>query len=276
MPVIFGGILAGLTLTAIPDTAAEAKDCLAAPKGQPSQGGHWYYRIDHPSKRHCWYVRAEDQGVAQLESSPAKPAAPPASSALQRSVADARAEIVPVSETAQPNNSDGSPPAAVENIANDDIAPGDTQMSNAQPRTLAERWSDHPNANNPAEAAPSNVVAELRQQLQATAAKPVEAPAADSVWMLVSALAGALALAGLATAAIANFGRGIAIESNDDRDRDRDIWSAPPGDDISSPVQSHDEASMNWIRIARETQEANRRRDQIEQLLSQGRGRTAV
>jgi hypothetical protein len=274
LPAIFGSVLAGLTLTAIPDTTVQAKDCLTAP-GEPTQGGHWYYRIEYATKRHCWYVRAEGQGAtAQLSSSAAKPAAPPASAALEQSVADARAEVAPAPEAAEPNNSIAPPTAPT--IANDDVAPSDAQVLNVQSRTLAERWSDHPNADNPVEEAPANVVAGLRQQPQSNVAKPVEAPATDSVWMLVSALAGALALAGIATAVLANVGRGIPIESAEDRERYRDIWSAPPTDNISAPVDPRDEAALNWIRVARETQETNRRRDQTEQLLSQARGRTAV
>ena len=54
---IFASILAGTPLATIShgETVA-ADDCLSAPKGQTPAGGHWYYRIEHGTKRHCWYL----------------------------------------------------------------------------------------------------------------------------------------------------------------------------------------------------------------------------
>jgi hypothetical protein len=96
---------------------------------------------------------------------------------------------------------------------------------------------------------------------------------------LLSALAGALALVGGASVVVTKFGR-KAIGRHKKRGRERSIWKAPPSDDISapvsSPVRSSDEASMDWIRKAREAQEANRQAEQIEQLLSRAARRSAV
>jgi hypothetical protein len=248
---ILGSIIAGLTVA---QAAGPAKDCLAAPNGQPVQGSHWYYRIDHATNRHCWYVRAESQRPALASSQPV----PPSGTALQPSVANARAEM-PVAETIQPNDANGSPP------------------SNAQSRTLAERWSDHPNASSAAEAAPEKTAVVGSQQLQPTSAMQMEPPSgAYSVWMLIGALVGALVLVGTATGLIAHFGRGMAIGSHSDRDADRTIWNPQPSSDFASSVGSHDETPMNWVRIAREAQEAHRRAEQVEQLLSRGARRGAV
>jgi hypothetical protein len=101
--------------------------------------------------------------------------------------------------------------------------------------------------------------------------------------MLLSALAGALALVGVTTTVIARVGRGIALRRRNKRVRSRRIWSARPSENTSSsvrasspPVRSRDEAPMDWVRTAREAQEANRQSEQIEELLSRVSRRSAV
>jgi len=37
---------------------AYANECLAAPNASSPQGQHWYYRIERPNHRKCWYLRA--------------------------------------------------------------------------------------------------------------------------------------------------------------------------------------------------------------------------
>ena len=49
---------------AIPN-AAEADDCVTAPKSPAPQGTHWYYHLDRINQRKCWYVRAPGQQPAQ-------------------------------------------------------------------------------------------------------------------------------------------------------------------------------------------------------------------
>jgi hypothetical protein len=288
LPAILGGILVGLSLTAVSQAAEPAKDCLTAP-GQPTQGGHWYYRLDRPTKRHCWYVRAEGQAAAaQLASSSAEPAAAPVGAPLQPSVANARAEIAPAATT-RPTPPIGSSMTVVANRTDGAAVPSTPPMLNDPSRTLAERWSDHPDANRPAEAAPPNMVASMApQQQQPTTVRQGGDSAGYSVWMLVSALVGTLALVGVATAVIANFNRAIAITRHDDPQRTRSIWDAPPGNKLAASdagqVDAGSGAPMSWIRIARETQEArrlarrvaDRRDDEIEHLLSQAARRPAV
>jgi hypothetical protein len=252
LAVFFGSIHAGLMLTAISQAAVEApvqaNDCLAAPDHQAAQGGQWRYRTDAATKRHCWYVRGEGQEIAQPSS--AKLAASPTGTTLQ-SVVDARAEITP----------------APANIVNGDIAPGGPQLFSTQSRILA---------NVRAGGAPSNVGAGTRHRPQPASAKRVGPPAPRSVWMLLSALAGALALVGMITTVIARVGRRIAIRRRKNRSRVRRIWSARPSHDITPPVHANDEAPMDWIRIARQTQEVHRQGEQIEQLLARVSRRSAV
>lgn len=291
LPALLAGILVGISFTAVSQAAEPAKDCLTSP-GQPTQGGHWYYRIDRPTKRHCWYVRAEGQAAAaQLASSTTEPAATPVGTPLQPSVANARAEIAPVA-TPQPSQPTASSVTGVANGMNGDAVQGSASTLNDPARTLAERWSDHPDANRPAEAAPPNMVANMTQPPQPASVKQNGDSAGYSVWMLVSALVGVLVLVGVATAVMTNFNRAIAITHRDDPERARSIWDAPPGDELTSSdpgqaktdqVDAGNDAPMSWIRIARETQDARRRArgadrqgEQIEHLLSRASRRPAV
>ena len=62
--------LAGVSLNPA-DARAEA-NCLAAPGAQAPPGRHWFYRIDRPQQRKCWYLRA--QGAAEATAKvPPKP-----------------------------------------------------------------------------------------------------------------------------------------------------------------------------------------------------------
>jgi len=54
---------------AAPNSAA-AEACLTAPKGQASEGSHWFYRIERPSLRKCWRLVAKgEEGAAQRTAS---------------------------------------------------------------------------------------------------------------------------------------------------------------------------------------------------------------
>ena len=95
---IFASILAGAPLTTISHSATvAADDCLSGPKGQTPAGGHWYYRIERATKRHCWYLGEEgdklSQAAPQNTSPSAKPPSPEADTAMQQSVANAHAEL---------------------------------------------------------------------------------------------------------------------------------------------------------------------------------------
>lgn len=55
-------IIATLVLTALgvgaPTSSARAEDCLASPNSPAPNGSWWYYRLDLPTQRKCWYLRA--------------------------------------------------------------------------------------------------------------------------------------------------------------------------------------------------------------------------
>jgi len=92
---IVAGMLAGTALT-MPRDVATAAECLPEPGKDGTQGQHWYYRIEHGTKRHCWYLRGQDGKAAQVapadESEPAPKAAAQTSANPPRSVEDAHAE----------------------------------------------------------------------------------------------------------------------------------------------------------------------------------------
>lgn len=287
LAALFGSILAGFAFTAISEAAIQEKDCLAAPDGKPALGSRWYYRSDPATKRHCWYVRGGSEEVAQLAASSIK------SAALQQSDVDARAEISLTPEIVQPRSANG-PSTLIAANANGDFARGGTLGPSTPSRALL---------NGRAEAAPSTMVAG-RHRPQPASARQVAHPAPRSVSMLLSALAGALALVGITTAVVARIGRRIAMRRRKNRGRSRKIWSARPREATSStvrsssppvrssappvrssapavrssppPVPTHDEAPMDWIRTAREAQEAHRQSEQIEELLSRVARRSAV
>ena len=41
-----------------PANSLRADECLSAPDSPSPQGTHWYYRLDLPTQRKCWYLRA--------------------------------------------------------------------------------------------------------------------------------------------------------------------------------------------------------------------------
>ncbi|HEY5125851.1 MAG TPA: hypothetical protein VIJ35_00885, partial [Bradyrhizobium sp.] len=54
LSAILASLLAGAALATMSHSPAHAADdCLSAPKDQTPGGGHWYYRIDRATKRHC-------------------------------------------------------------------------------------------------------------------------------------------------------------------------------------------------------------------------------
>lgn len=144
--------LAGsIVIAAAANTSAlAADDCLSGPKGNTPVGKHWYYRIDRPTRKHCWYLG--DEGARSNKTASSKPAATVAMAAaqneqpsppLESSVANARAELPPSSAAAwapsqitQPEEPapDATPPEeGTRRLTTRDLI---TQA----PITLASRW----------------------------------------------------------------------------------------------------------------------------------------
>jgi hypothetical protein len=49
----------------LPADSARAADCRSAPNSPAPAGTHWYYRLDWPTQRKCWYVRAPGRRANQ-------------------------------------------------------------------------------------------------------------------------------------------------------------------------------------------------------------------
>ncbi len=217
---IFASILAGapLTTTSHSETVA-ADDCLAGPKGPTPAGSHWYYRIEHPTKRHCWYLREEGDKLSQTAPQTTSPSArlppPEAEPAMQQSVANAHAEL-----PAQSYRNGTPNPALPTNVAGlNDALRANASDANGPLSVVASRWPEpsgetpasvpRPPTGNVAANTPANVVA---------APPPVVAPVtlavadtsqspSGSIPMLLAAVVGALALAGISASLFFKLGR---------------------------------------------------------------------
>jgi hypothetical protein len=261
---IFAGLLAGAPLTTISHSAVPAADeCLSAPKkAETPPGGHWYYRVDRVTKRHCWFV-AEERGKparsARPNSSPtAKPASPEAETAMQGSIADAHAELTPRS-VIEPPNRDGALATAMpaEVAVREDNRDARTPGAETNRSIFASRWPQQstespsinptPNSDDPGTSLNSTEETQPPSLLTASqfAAADISSQASSySVPMLLATIIGALALAGLAVSVIFRFGRTRRPAPRRVRERrsvnwesaniDRRTSSAYPGTDVSS------------------------------------------
>jgi hypothetical protein len=203
------GLAASLAFTALTAPRAEARECLAAPKGPAPAGSHWFYRTDHANKRNCWYVRAKDGSSVATASSDSAPdgdesasAAPsntasadttaaPAAAAtaparltrnaapLHASVANARAEVptepTPLRDAAAQDSASQFPaplPSADPVSSPQTAAPSAAPLVNAaQGSPIDQRWADAHASDATAAASTSEASTKLRTAAQAAIAK---------------------------------------------------------------------------------------------------------
>jgi hypothetical protein len=225
---ILASFLANAPLTTISSsTASAADDCLSGPKDQTPQGSHWFYRLERGTKRHCWYLRDENDKLSQTAPTnilPAvKPVSPNPETTAQRSLADARAEL-PLPQTRfdpPPAVNAGQRMAApavnaVSPDSNQSVAAPD---ASPRPSLIASRWPDPSTVNAPADPGPATTDnSDANTQVDVAAAPPAIAPVplatADvssikqpvPMQTLLLVVIGALALAGLIGNVIFRFG----------------------------------------------------------------------
>jgi hypothetical protein len=268
---VFASLVAGAPLTTVSHGATPAADdCLAGPKEQTPQGGHWYYRIEHPSNRHCWYLKDEHDKAVQVAppdaSPPAKPIASNPEAPMQRSIADAHAEL-PASQTPATEN---SPPA---------------NAADAQRSIVASRWLDPRSVSSSAAPGPMAANADAANPSDAAAAEPATIAAvplatadalpevaekpAGSVRMVLLAVIGALSLAGLMGSAIFRFGgRTPRLGRRDIRVDRRAIWDSVDTGPRPPPAYP-DAAARRWeTDIPRELRAADDPNRRIAQMLA--------
>jgi hypothetical protein len=253
---IFACVLSGAPLAPLsPGAARAADDCLAAPKDKTPEGSHWYYRIDRATKRHCWYLREQDEQLAQTapqnSSGPAKPVASKAETSTQQSIANAHAELPAQTSIEPPSNRNAAMPADTAAGYINGVAP-DVQA----PRSVvASRWPEASDANSPVSPPPATERLAANLPANPAAAPPAAVAAAPlsvadsssqgqprSIAMLLSVIAGALALAGVTASLVVKFGgarrprrpklrqrRGVNWETTDD---DGIVLSDHPATDV--------------------------------------------
>jgi hypothetical protein len=221
--ILAGFIVGGLLTTASPGAARAGAGCLSGPKDEAPPGKHWYYRIDHATERHCWYLREESEAVLQAEapssSRSVRPVAPSEVAPIQPSVADARAELTPQARVEVPNR-DGAPAAARPAnaaVIEDNRARPDGEIGGA---VIASCWPDQAGAAPSINTAPNTDKTIANSSAGSQARRPVLAgqfAAADTspgtstysrAMRLTALTMAALALAGIVGSVIFNSGRG--------------------------------------------------------------------
>jgi hypothetical protein len=283
---IAASFLAGVPLATIAQGATTSADtsCLSGPKGVAPQGGHWYYRIDRATKRHCWYVGEAKQKPARTASENSQPAAnaaaSPADTTIQPSIANARAELPSLQtriEETNAANAQQAAPAMIANTSQRAIAPD----ANAQRSIITSRWPESSGVNSSAAPGPSadNSAANAPSPSAAAPPPPVAAAvtlaAADSssqsqtsqreagsIQTLLAVILGALALAGLMGSAIFRFGSSRRIDMRLDR---RAIWDSVSTDRPSRQV--YPDVPMRRIGMPRELRAADDPDERIAQML---------
>ncbi len=254
---VVGGLFVGMSLAiAQPaQSAANATDCLTAPRQDTPQGQHWYYHLERGTKRKCWYLRGEGGDVAQAASaddSQSAASAPPAQAEpAARSLEDARAEFPAPQPQPAPQDHAGSAPVQAAPAGTPSATPAASspfpdppQAAPAAGSAVASRWpgSADPSAAPPvlaADATDAGASSQMAPMPSATPAPPADesapkasGPASASLQMLMVVILGALALAGLTASIVYRFGRGRRIRV-DARQRRAAIWEGV--DDVPSP-----------------------------------------
>jgi hypothetical protein len=284
---IFASFLASSPLTTIGSAAGAADECLSGPKGATPAGGHWYYRIEHPSNRHCWYLGEERGDGREKVTQATPPSSPPAATpispkpdpAIQRSVADAHAELPAQLPAGQPNrlNTLGPAPAA--------DTPAMTQSAEPQRSIVASRWPDTSGADPapatdpaPAKDDPGTAVnASPRTQPAPPVLAASQYAAADlssetptySLQMQLVALTAALALAGIVGGVIFKFASSRRLALGRIRERRGATWEPTDDDRIVLSAEPRTEARTSRRGFARDLDRADDPSDRIAEFISQ-------
>jgi hypothetical protein len=290
---IFVSLLAGALLTTVSHGAvpAAADDCLSGPKGQTPSGGHWYYRIDRATKRHCWYVGDEKEKLSRVAPKNSAPSAeavsPRKETATQRSIADAHAEL-PLPQTRVEQETSVTPwqptPATAANAASVENNPrANARDVNTRLSVIASRWPEQSGVSSSAspgpttgdsgepvqsnsDAAPLSAVAEVTLAAADASSESEKQP--GSIQMLLIIIAGALTFAGLIGSAIFRFGSMRQAGRRQVRSDRRAIWDLADTDRPSPTAYPRADVSMRRVDIPRELREADDPNDRITEMLA--------
>ena len=285
---IFASLIAGAALTTVSHGAVPAADdCLAAPKGETPSGGHWYYRIDRATKRHCWYLGEEKERlsrVAPKNSAPlTDPVSPQQETATQPSIADAHAELpLPQARVEQQANASIWPPspATAANAASAETSQrANAADVNTQRSVVASRWPEQSGVSSSESPEPTTGYSDVAEQSNSEAAPSpavaaVTLAAADlssekpsgSIRMLLLVIIGALSFAGLIGSAIFRFGSMRQAGRRQIRGDRRAIWDAADTDRPSPTAYPRADVSMRRVDIPLEPREADHPNDRIAEM----------
>ncbi|WP_159009245.1 hypothetical protein [Bradyrhizobium sp. S69] len=302
--IIASLLLAGVRLATASPAAAQAVDsCLASPKDQAPQGSHWYYRIEHPSNRHCWYLRGQHDAAtpiapnASVDASPSadpaslNPSPPNNSMTMPGSIANAHAELTSPQAGGDQRSITASGQSPAPAAGADATAGASRADANMLRSVVASRWPEQlaaasstaPDANaDTSSAVTSSALAPSSAKATApSAATVVPLAAADAVGekqsgstqMLIIAIVGALSVAGLAASAVGYGGRrklrldDIEVEAENRGER-RAIWETTLADrPLPSPFAASAAIRPN-IGIPRELREAQDPDHKIAEMLA--------
>jgi hypothetical protein len=283
---IFASVLAGASLTTISHGETVAADnCLSGPKGETPPGSHWYYRIEHSTKRHCWHLRGEGDGQAAPQTQaapqnilpPVKPPALQANPATQRSVDNARAELpAQTNRNEEPNS---AWPAMAQGAT--DISRANATDANAGSAVVASRWPE-PSGVSPASSprpAPSSLADNEPANPIVKSAPPVAVvthATADSSsqnqpgpiprWFV--AVVGPVAFGSLAASLFFKFGRSRHQRRSGVRARRRPVWEQTDDDRIVLSDYPDADVIPRRPQFARGFDEASRTDDRMAEFLA--------
>lgn len=184
--------------------AAPAETCLKAPQGAAPQGSHWYYRLERPALRKCWYLAAKARKVTQRAAAQKAPQqepdeesdAPPAP--VANAAAPAAIAAPPVANAAPAPAAEPTPvitTLVTRNVSNTDETVSPAAPNAAQP-LVAPEAPPLPLVQAPSEPQAPSVAAEQ----PASPADQAASVSADGMSTL-QLLLGALALLGLVASA---------------------------------------------------------------------------
>lgn len=271
---ILVGIVAGTPLAVVSMSTAQGGECLTEPKQETPKGQHWFYRLEHGTQRHCWYLRGESKGAAEkLTSSDLSPA--PKAAARQvgpqtpSSVADAHAEL-PWPQGPDQADSSVAATAKPAPVAPNSVAAESSPAATADPAgdsTVASRWPDPSSVTSSSAAAsppaPADLLADAQTDTDAQAssdAAPTAAavaqpktvaidatPARDSasLKMLLLVVFGALTLASLTASIVYRLGRRRRRARTMARRRSGSLWESV--DNARADEASQTPTQAPWV-----------------------------
>jgi hypothetical protein len=266
---LFASLLAGAPLTTVSHGApGPGGDCLSGPNGVAPRGGHWYYRIDFPTKRHCWYVRDAEKLSQAAPSASADPVPPQAKAPPPHTVEDAYAALPLPRQRVEPQASVAAPPAG-----NATGAPNDQTF-------VASRWPDPAGVSSSAGPAPATSDATVNQRSSAAVAPPpaiaaVPLAAADassksqfgSIPMVLTVIMGALSVAGVMGSTIFRFGSKRWNGQPEMRAARRVNWNVAETDRLA-PTFPRSEARMPRRDVPRDLRPADDPNRRIAEMLA--------